>query len=79
MIEQLLEIRALLFDAAESLYGEDWLTDKRFWGSPTELQLMDNTFELENLGYNFPQPSQQELDKAKQIAKDLGLGLDFEN
>jgi hypothetical protein len=77
MINELLEIRQMLFETAELLYGPEWLIDNKFWGSPTELQLMDNTFELENLGYSFPEPSEEEVEKAKNIAKDLGLGFDF--
>ncbi len=77
MINELLEIRHMLFETAELLYGPEWLTDNKFWGSPTELQLMDNTFELENLGYKFPEPTEEEIEKAKNIEKDLGLGFDF--
>jgi hypothetical protein len=35
--------------------------------------------QLYSLGYKFPEPSKEQLDEAKKIAKDLDLGLDIED
>ena len=32
-----------------------------------------------DLGYDFPEPSVEQREVAAKIAKDLGLGLDFED
>jgi len=78
VIEELLDIRALLFETAETLYGPEWIMAEAFWGSITERQLMDNTYELSEMGYGFPEPSDDEIKAAKDIAKKFGLGLDLE-
>ncbi len=39
MIQELLEERDHLFEIATVLYGDMFVTDESFWGSPTELQL----------------------------------------
>jgi len=79
MIERLLEIREALFDIATTLYGDLFVSEDRFWGSVTDRQLQENTFQLMDLGYDFPEPSNEEREVAAKIAKDLGLGLDFED
>ena len=79
MIERLLETRAALFDIAATLYGDLFVLEDKFWGSITDRQLAENTFQLTNLGYDFPQPSDEEKGQAARIAKDLDLGLDFED
>jgi hypothetical protein len=79
MIERLLETRAALFDIAATLYGDLFVLEDKFWGSITDRQLAENTFQLTNLGYDFPQPSNEEKEQAARIAKDLDLGLDFED
>ena len=75
-IEELLDVRALLFETAETLYGPEWIMAEAFWGSTTERQLMDNTYELDKLGYGYPEPSDEEIEAAEKIAKKFGLGLD---
>lgn len=79
MIERLLELREMLFDTAEELYGPSWITNRAFWKSITQRQLMEVTIQLDNMGYDFPEPSDEEVNQAKNIAKDLDLGLDFED
>ena len=73
MIERLLEIREMLFDAAATLYGDAFIMEDSFWGSVTDKQLIENTLQLENLGYKFEKPSESEQEAAKEIAKKLGL------
>jgi len=77
MIERLLEIREMLFETAEALYGEMFLMEDKFWGSVTDRQLQENTFQLETLGHQFEQPSEEQLEAAKELAKKLGFGLDL--
>ena len=77
MIERLLEIREALFDIATTLYGDLFVSEDRFWGSVTDRQLQENTFQLMDLGYDFPEPSNEQREVAAKIAKDLGL--DFED
>ena len=73
MIERLLEIREMLFDAAATLYGDAFIMEDSFWGSVTDKQLIENTLQLENLGYKFEEPSESEQEAAKELAKNLGL------
>ena len=73
MIERLLEIREMLFDAAATLYGDAFIMEDSFWGSVTDKQLIENTLQLENLGYKFEEPSEPEQEAAKELAKKLGL------
>ena len=77
MIERLLEIREMLFETAEALYGEMFLMEDKFWGSVTDRQLQANTFQLEDLGHQFEQPSEEQVEAAKELAKKLGLDLDL--
>jgi hypothetical protein len=41
MIDELLEERDNLFEIASVLYGDMFVTNESFWGSPTELQLKE--------------------------------------
>jgi len=77
MIERLLETRGALFGIASTLYGDLFVSEDKFWGSVTDRQLQENTFQLMDLGYDFPEPSDEEREVAAKIAKDLGL--DFED
>ena len=67
----------MLFETAEALYGEMFLMEDKFWGSVTDRQLQENTFQLEDLGHQFEQPSEEQLEAAKELAKKLGFGLDL--
>lgn len=51
MIEELLEKRNLLAEIAATLYGEDWVTNMEFWGSPTEKEMSEIEESLRNLGW----------------------------
>ena len=77
MIERLLETRENLFEIAATLYGDLFITEDAFWGSVTDRQLQENTIQLETLGHTFPEPSEEQLEEAKIIAKKLGLDLDL--
>jgi hypothetical protein len=79
MIERLLETREALFGIASTLYGDFFVSEDRFWGSVTDRQLQENTFQLMDLGYDFPELSNEQREVAAKIAKDLGLDLDFED
>ena len=67
----------MLFETAEALYGEMFLMEDKFWGSVTDRQLQDNTIQLETLGHQFEQPSEEQVEAAKELAKKLGLDLDL--
>ena len=79
MIERLLETREALFGIASTLYGDFFVSEDRFWGSVTDRQLQENTFQLMDLGFDFPELSNEQREVAAKIAKDLGLDLDFED
>ena len=79
MVEELLEKRQDLFDIAALLYGDSFITCKDFWGSPTERHLNEVYEQLYDLGYKFPEPSKEQMNEAKKIAKDMNLGLDLED
>ena len=74
MIQELLEQRQILFEIAEELYGDLWVSEEAFWGSPTERQLTEVHDSLYNLGWEDP-ISPQQLADAKKLAKILGLEL----
>jgi hypothetical protein len=78
MIEELLEKRRDLFEIAALLYGDEFVMCKDFWGSPTEKHLQEVYQQLHDLGYEFPAPTDEQIDQARKIAEDLDLGLDFE-
>lgn len=79
MIEELLENREDLFEIAALLYGDSFITNQDFWGSPTERHLQELYEELFARGYKFPEPSSEQIEQAKKIAKDLDLGLEFDD
>ena len=74
MIEELLEHRQILFQIAEELYGDLWIGEEAFWGSPTEQQLQDVHEKLFNLGWS-EDITPKQFETAKEIAKILGLEL----
>jgi len=74
MIEELLEHRQVLFQIAEELYGDLWIGEEAFWGSPTEQQLLGVHERLFNLGWS-EDITPKQFETAKEIAKILGLGL----
>jgi hypothetical protein len=74
MIKELLEKQEVLGEIAAELYGDLWIMNEKFWGSPTERELQEVTMSLMNLGYTVePTPEQEEA--AKVIAKKFGFEL----
>ena len=51
MINTLLEKREILGDIAVELYGDLWITNDDFWGSPTERELQEVNEELIEMGW----------------------------
>jgi hypothetical protein len=71
MIDQLLEKFDTLTDIAVELYGEGWVAEDQFWGSPTELEMQNVQESLLNLGYKFDEPSEAQIEAAIQIVSKL--------
>lgn len=59
MIKELLDKRELLIQIAIELYGEFWITDERFWDSPTEIEMRNVQHQLDDLGYT-EEPTEEE-------------------
>ena len=74
MMNELLEHRQILFQIAEELYGDLWIGEEAFWGSPTEQQLLGVHERLFNLGWS-EDITPKQFETAKEIAKILGLEL----
>jgi hypothetical protein len=74
MIKELLEKQEVLGDIAAELYGDLWIMNEKFWGSPTERELQEVTMSLMNLGYTV-EPTLEQEEAAKIIAKKLGFEL----
>jgi len=53
-IQELLNKRDTLCDIASVLYGNDFIFQKEFWGSPTESEMEQLYKQLELLGYEEP-------------------------
>ena len=66
MINELLEKRDILADIAVELYGDYWITEKEFWGSTTEQQMLEVTEQLDDLGWVDP-VSDEEIEMADKI------------
>ena len=61
-MEELLELRDTLAEIAQSLYGDWWIMNDKFWGSITELQMRELEDKLHNLGYRVdPTPEQTKI------------------
>ena len=75
MIKELKKLQNVLHDIAAELYGDLWIMNDKFWGSPTERQLREVTMQLIDLGETF-EPTEEQEELAKKIAKKFGLGLD---
>lgn len=71
MVEDLLEKLDILTDIAESIYGEGWVADEKFWGSPTETEMAEVIQSLDNLGHQF-ETSTEILEAAVQVVNRLG-------
>ena len=78
MIQELLEKQILLSEIAAELYGDLWVMNEKFWGSPTERELREVVNRLMDLGFSHSPTLEQER-AAELIAKKLGLDLDSED
>lgn len=68
-IEKQLEILDNLTDIAAELYGDLFVCEDKFWGSPTEIQMKKVNLELYELGYRI-KPTLKEKVAAKIIMKE---------
>lgn len=78
MIKELLEKQTILGDIAGELYGDLWIMNEKFWGSPTEREMAEVTMSLVNLGYRVEFTPEGE-EAAKIVAKKFGFELDNED
>jgi len=78
MIKELKKLQSILHDMAAELYGDLWIMNDKFWGSPTERQLREVTMQLIDLGETF-EPTEEQEELAKKIAKKFGFELDNED
>ena len=68
-IDNLLEKREILTDIAVELYGEMFVCEDRFWGSPVDKDLCKVTNDLFDLGWEYT-PTLKERIVAKQIKRE---------
>jgi len=68
-INNLLEKREILTDIAVELYGEMFVCEDRFWGSPIDKDLCKVTNDLFDLGWEYT-PTLKERIVAKQIKRE---------
>ena len=78
MIQELKKLQNVLHDIAAELYGDLWIMNDKFWGSPTERQLREVTMQLIDLGETI-EPTEEQEELAKKIAKKFGFELDNED
>lgn len=78
MIKELKKLQNVLHDIAAELYGDLWILNDKFWGSPTERQLREVTIQLIDLGETI-EPTEEQEELAKKIAKKFGFELDNED
>ena len=78
MIKELLEKQEVLGDIAAELYGDLWIMNEKFWDSPTERELREVTMQLIDLGVTV-EPTEEQEELAKKIAKKFGFELEDED
>ena len=78
MIKELKEKQNLLSEIAAVLYGDLWIMNDKFWDSPTERELREVTIQLIDLG-EVADPTEEQEEIAKKVAKKLGFDLDSED
>lgn len=78
MIKELKKLQNVLHDIAAELYGDLWIINDKFWGSPTERQLREVTMQLIDLGVTI-EPTDEQIEAAKIVAKKFGFELDNED
>lgn len=79
MIQELLEERDNLFEIASILYGDMFITEDKFWGSPTDTQLQDVYEKLEFYGYIEEEPTDEMIEAAKILEKTVEKGRNKKN
>ena len=67
-IQELLEKRNTLTDIAAKLYGDLYISEDAFWGSPTERQIFEVESQLRDLGYE--EEVSEEMEALSQILFD---------
>ena len=79
-IEEALEHRDTLADIATELYGDFYITNPKFWNSPTELQMREVEELLfdENLFDEPFNPTPEEIALAEIIMEEFGLKAKFD-
>jgi hypothetical protein len=75
MITELLELRDVLTDIAAELYGDMFVTNEAFWGSPTERQMFEVEERLTDLGYT-QEATPEQIEMAREIARQMGWDLE---
>ena len=78
MIKELKEKQNLLSEIAAELYGDLWIMNEKFWDSPTERELREVTMQLIELGVTV-EPTEEQEELAKKIAKKFGFELEDED
>ena len=78
MIKELKEKQNLLSEIAAELYGDLWIMNEKFWGSPTEKELREVTMQMIDLGHTI-EPTEEQEELAKKIAKKFGFELEDED
>lgn len=78
MIKELKRKKNLLSEIAAELYGDLWIMNEKFWGSPTEKEMMEVTLALIELGETV-RPTEEQKIMANEIAKKFNLKLPGEN
>jgi len=78
MIKELKRKQNLLSEIAAELYGDLWIMNEKFWGSPTEKELREVTMQMIDLGHTI-EPSEEQEELAKKIAKKFGFELEDED
>lgn len=68
----------MLSEIAAELYGDLWIMNEKFWGSPTEKELRKVTMQMIDLGHTI-EPSEEQEELAKKIAKKFGFELEDED
>ena len=79
MIQELLEERDNLFEIASVLYGDMFITNESFWGSPTELQLQRVYEKLDLFGHQDEEPTDEMIEAAKILEKLAKKGRNKKN
>ncbi len=72
MYNDLLQMRDILSDIASELYGELYVCNDNFWGSPTEREMYLVEESLSNLGFKYI-PSPEMVSLVHMVAKQKGM------